>query len=505
MSTNLNSVSLGRRSLIGIRCLAATALAVSGYLSWITLTHGTVAACSDASSHIACDHVLRSPWSRWLGIPVSLFGFAVYFLILLLSGLVTSSGTNERSTEKARRGPDSSLGILVGLATIASGSAFWFLGLQVFVIGRFCLYCIAVHVCGIAIAVILVANRWSERDGATSSAHIAVLQSAIGSVGSESTGTRRVNDKHRHILPVAVAIVGLVVLVSGQMFFPAKTFEVGDAAEILDGNSNDIFSNFNAKVSDDGQSRKGITTPDLSETAERSAHSSTENEASDLRQNSQQSTVPTPAAQSETTATYNSTATRDISFLKGKFVVDLYRHGLLGSPQADHVIVELVDYTCKDCRRLHQYFKQVRTEYGDTLAIIVLPVPLETSCNPHIKHTHRSHVGACKYARLALAVLEIDRDVFSEFHEWLMEPEYPPSLQAAQRKAVEMLDEQRLQRAIHGEGVKKRLDAHIRLFRRVGRFPAMIIRDEIVIGVPKSAADLSDVLRKRLGPIDYSL
>lgn len=69
---------INRASLLAIRLLALVGLSVYGYLAWVTFTHGTIAACDGESSHIACGHVLRSTWSRLLGIPVSLFGSVVY-------------------------------------------------------------------------------------------------------------------------------------------------------------------------------------------------------------------------------------------------------------------------------------------------------------------------------------------------------------------------------------------------------------------------------------------
>jgi len=110
-----------------------------------------------------------------------------------------------------------------------------------------------------------------------------------------------------------------------------------------------------------------------------------------------------------------------MKFLNGRLEIDVYEHGLLGSPEADLIVIELVDYTCPDCRQVHQYLNTVREQLGDRFAVIVFPVPLETTCNRYIRSTQSKHVGACKYAKLALAVFSVAPDKFGQFHDWLMD------------------------------------------------------------------------------------
>ena len=496
-SSNTNLSDVGRRSILGIRALSLIAIGVSGHLSLITVTHGTLAACGELSSHIACDHVLRSAWSRWMGIPVSIFGCIVYISILISSYWITASAS-ERFHSIAHR-------VFVGLVTMAAASALWFLSLQVFVIGKLCLFCVSIHLCGIAIAIILIVSGRRQRRQHQGADYITILQhAAIGNLASTSATFQDSNQQtHWRLLPCGAAMLGMLLLVVGQVFFPAKTFEVSDGAEFMDADMGHVLGTLNAVAP-------------VRSTTETSQIASVPNSATDSslpehRVNSDsepQHSAPVSRVASALTkesgpeSDSKKMLSREIALLKGKFKIDVYRHGLMGSPQAEHVIVELVDYTCKDCRRLHQHFKQVRKRYNDRLAIVVLPVPLETSCNPHLQRTHPSHVGACKYARLALAVLDVDDKAFVEFHDWLMESPYPPSLQDAKSKATQLVDADQLELAIIGERVSKRLRAHVRLFRRIGRFPAMIVRDHVVVGVPASAADLNRVIEKRLGIAD---
>ena len=64
--------------------LAAVGLLITGYLSWIALSGTTPAFCASGGG---CDLVQQSRWSRFLGIPIALWGFATYALIALTAAL----------------------------------------------------------------------------------------------------------------------------------------------------------------------------------------------------------------------------------------------------------------------------------------------------------------------------------------------------------------------------------------------------------------------------------
>ena len=112
--------------------LAVIGLLISGYLTFTTWSNSGVAGCT-AGGPVDCESVLKSHWSKWLGIPVSLLGMGTYVGILV-SALLLVTG---------RQGVASMA--LLTFALLAAGSATWFIGLQDFVLGSFCLYCMAVH------------------------------------------------------------------------------------------------------------------------------------------------------------------------------------------------------------------------------------------------------------------------------------------------------------------------------------------------------------------------
>ena len=141
--------------------LATVATLGSGYLAWAAFAGGQVAGCD--GELISCDHVLSSRWSRWLGLPVGLPAMVLY-IVAFAALLYTRPEAPPRLARLAWRA-------LLALAVAVAGAAVWFVGLQLLEVGNICIYCVTVHACGLALAVLIVRlaplrpGRW--RDAAT--------------------------------------------------------------------------------------------------------------------------------------------------------------------------------------------------------------------------------------------------------------------------------------------------------------------------------------------------
>ena len=136
---------------------------------------------------------------------------------------------------------------------------------------------------------------------------------------------------------------------------------------------------------------------------------------------------------------------REVKFLKDKIRLDTYKEALLGSPDAKYVVVEMMDYTCPHCRKMHAHMLEAMDRYGDQLAIVILPVPLELSCNKLVQVTDPLHRGACKIARTALAVADVDPSKFRDFHNFLLaDEEKAPSAAKAVVRAFHLVDRKEL-------------------------------------------------------------
>ena len=161
------------------------------------------------------------------------------------------------------------------------------------------------------------------------------------------------------------------------------------------------------------------------------------------------------------------------SILDGQFTLDLKNVPVTGSLTAPKKVVKLFDYTCHHCRDTHRALEPVRKSYSNELAVISLPVPLESSCNPIVKRTSSAHVGACEITKIALAVFFADPTKFEEFSNWLFEPETPPGVSASRDYAGKLVGTNRLDAALADSRITNQIRLDIDIYtansRRAGR------------------------------------
>jgi uncharacterized membrane protein/thiol-disulfide isomerase/thioredoxin len=207
-----------------VRVLAWTALGLSAYLTFTSLSHSKVVGCG-AGQTVDCDSVLSGQWSTWLGMPVALGGLACYVALATLSLLL---GTRNPARQRWV-GP-----LVVMLAVVAGGAGLWFIGLQLLVIHSICTYCMAVHACGVTIAALvlwatvvspaLVGRSPSRKD--TDRQVLALQTHQARSTVSVSDGLPLSGFDGVPSLGLAFsgALAVLTVLVVGQVFFRPETF-----------------------------------------------------------------------------------------------------------------------------------------------------------------------------------------------------------------------------------------------------------------------------------------
>jgi uncharacterized membrane protein len=196
--------------LLTIRLLTIGAMAVAGYLAWISLSTGTVAGCGPESG---CAKVLGSRWAYWFGVPVSLLAMAIYTVILVgtLQVTPTVSVSRQRTIWLC----------LVPCAVAILAGAAWFFLVQFFVIKSLCPYCIVAHSLGGAAALLILFKAPSD-----STAYI---------------GHR---EKEPETLPplalprfVLIGLAGAGILVAGQLIHQPKTHDVHSVAAIANTNA----------------------------------------------------------------------------------------------------------------------------------------------------------------------------------------------------------------------------------------------------------------------------
>ncbi len=127
--------------------LSATALAISGYLSYVAFTSSKILGCGGGVFN--CDHVLTSKWSTFLGLPVAAWAGSMYL------GVLTALLATARSAVSSQPSllQQWTWSIVTTGAVSAGLAALWFIGLQRFVLEHYCPWCLGAHSCGILLSI----------------------------------------------------------------------------------------------------------------------------------------------------------------------------------------------------------------------------------------------------------------------------------------------------------------------------------------------------------------
>jgi uncharacterized membrane protein/protein-disulfide isomerase len=503
------------RWIVVVLALVATVDAV--YLTWTSFSHGVVFGC-DGASHGGCDDVLTSAWSRAAGLPVALGGLLCYGTILALALAAGSRSFNENRV----------LGtLLVAAALLAALSGLWFTVLQVVVLSKYCYYCLAIHLCGLVMASLVLwsALRSHPQPFGASQTHASIpgTRTSASSTHASASGTRTATmaipgarrptgsrRAERPVLaiaaPLAVGLLGGLIAV--QMMFPAKTFDVRQpelaatidmtaAADASVGNSDHLSPDAQPHV----VNRPTDDEPTVGDRGE--APDATTSAGRDDGDSKPADTNATDHAENAPKLS------REVEFLKDKFRLDVYNEAVLGSPDAKYVVVEMMDYTCPHCRKMHAHMLEAMDRYGDQLAIVILPVPLELSCNKLVQVTDPLHRGACKIARTALAVADVDPSKFRDFHNFLLaDEEKAPSAAQAVVRAFRLVDRKELMKRSGDPELDERIQKNIRLYsallaERHGDttfgLPVQIVGDTVLSGGNISSEEMFAAWEKALG------
>jgi len=337
--------------------LILAAACIAGYLLiQAEILKGVPLGCGGDSG---CGAVLKSSWSKVLGIPVTIPALLMHSLAVCGLLLIRRQSEDSPSSEFPRAAVALCALVAISLLTAAG----WFIAIQIFLIGELCPWCLIDHALGIAAAV-------------------AILRLLF------LLGRKTIQQKNRPIVEVfkplflgAVAgLCGVTTLAAVQMFIPS---------------SSDV--------------------------------------------------VRLPAGQNADSGPGSS---RQIAVLDGKLTLNPHEVPTLGDPDAPKLIVLLYDYSCPHCRAMHHALKAIQTDHQNQFAIVMLPMPLNADCNPHVEETEPRFVASCELAQLALAVWRIDKTKFPEYDFWLFDPEMPRTADAAKAEAERLIGSAALSEAL---------------------------------------------------------
>ena len=135
----------GRLARFAVPPLGLAGMAISGYLTYVHYSSSNLICLFGAR----CDVVLTSSYAQMWGLPLSLFGLAMYFLITVLGLMMLRAGSTWEH--------------LIALETYAlalAGVVFtgYLYYLEVFVLRSFCSWCIISSVVLVSILVLSIIN-----------------------------------------------------------------------------------------------------------------------------------------------------------------------------------------------------------------------------------------------------------------------------------------------------------------------------------------------------------
>lgn len=195
---------------------------------------------------------------------------------------------------------------------------------------------------------------------------------------------------------------------------------------------------------------------------------------------------------------------RMVSFGGGREAYDVARLPRLGKAEAKHVLVEYFDYQCAACRTMAGFLGAFMDRHPDQLAVILLPVPLEGTCNPFLGNI-REHPGSCAITRTALALWKNKPEAFPEFHQSLLDPDAGEITAARARElALRHMDTAELDQAVKDPWIDELVYSNITDWRALSagtpKLPKLLIREgRILHGLPSGEADFIRVMKKELG------
>ncbi|MBL8813328.1 MAG: thioredoxin domain-containing protein [Planctomycetaceae bacterium] len=485
-----------------MRGLCVTALGISAYLAWTAFNMQPVYGCGSGTV-FDCGHVLTSKWSKVFGLPVSVPAFGLYaaMLSLLLFVRRPAPAGFRRLVET---------GLFAGFFS-AGMAALYFIALQVFVLKHLCWYCLTVHSCGLILAAMAVMSRtlpsslkgWMGTLGTAGVAGLMTIQ--IVTPEPENMEIIRYDNMAATTTEEGD---GEVFGAPGETFDapaeefapPTETFEPPTDATSTSTESDGDKTNGQPSVASSSlllilPFRTGLTnivwqegTPspttaqDGAAKDEAAKDGEKKDEAKPEGEKKEEAPKPEP---------------RTVTVAGNRITLNVEQWPILGSPDAKYIFVEMFDYTCPHCRNTHSAIKGAFEQFGDDLAIVALPVPLESSCNRAA--SGGGHYGACELGRIAVAVWRADASKFHEFHNWLFEGSRTPA--AAKAQAEKLVGADKLRKELDSQVPSQYIKRHVDLYVKVGSgsVPKLMFPNSTVNGeIQKSR--LCTMIQQELAP-----
>lgn len=181
---------------------------------------------------------------------------------------------------------------------------------------------------------------------------------------------------------------------------------------------------------------------------------------------------------------------------------------LVGPSQARYIVALLFDYKCPHCQQLHLMLDQIVRRYNGSLAFALCPTPLNSKCNPYIPKDIDQYKDSCDLARIGLAVWLARPEALSIFDQWMFTVESgdrwrPRTLEATRAKAVELVGQSSLDRALADPWIQDYLKTCVQIYgstiNGANAVPKLVYGGRWVIPQAYDIDELITILQDSLG------
>jgi hypothetical protein len=147
------------------------------------------------------------------------------------------------------------------------------------------------------------------------------------------------------------------------------------------------------------------------------------------------------------------------------------------------------------------FLDALMAKYPTDICVVILPVPLERSCNSTMGKEDAEFPGSCKLARLALALWRTKPEAFDRFHRALLNG---VTVDAATAMALELAPPGELFAAMRDPWIDELIQADaadcVAFSVTSKKLPKLLIGGKRILhGLPSGEADFIRVMEQELG------
>jgi protein-disulfide isomerase len=179
---------------------------------------------------------------------------------------------------------------------------------------------------------------------------------------------------------------------------------------------------------------------------------------------------------------------RDVVLANGKLRFSPSDFPFFGSGNTPNFVAHFFDFTCPACRRFHSTLMSTYQTYENQTTLIMVPVPLDSECNPSIKETAYIHQNACAFAKIGLAIWRSSPQAYKSYDEFLFREPYPPSLEAARDFADHLVGKDAMDRSLVDPEMMAVLQKGLQMFYSQAfeqkSIPALVTGNQVFTGFP---------------------